>query len=463
MRKRYLIVGTWLAILGIAGIAFVGGKNLRAKQDVFGLPGNSEVQASALLKLTPEQPAIKIESLGEPKGDLQYRDLLNSVLKLVQANFVDKITSEEETKMARGAVQGMLDEIGDPDTRFVDPKETRLLDDAASGRFHGLGAILAIKSEGIEKEPIHKILLVAPMPGSPAEKAGLVPGDFITDVGGKWVIAYDPGFTKLNKQMQNQDIDRLTFKKSWEAAQEKMKNGVSIADALEELTTKTSGETTLKIERPGRKDPLEVKITYHDTIVDAVTSRMLDRGIGYIRVSQFNQQAAKEFTSELGKVRNAGAKAIVLDLRNSPGGLLDTATGVTAQFTGGGTLAIVREQHGRRTIRVPKTRAMSLPVVVLVNSGTASVAELVAATLRESGIATLVGVTTFGDGLVQTPLILRDRSAALITTGKMLTPKGLDFTGIGLKPDKEVRNAEDGTDVQLAEAQKVLRTKIGRT
>jgi carboxyl-terminal processing protease len=440
----------------------VAGAKLRARQDVFALPNDSAVQASALLKLTPEQPAVKIESLGEPKGDAQYRDLLNSVLKLVQANFVEKITSEQETKMARGAVQGMLDVMGDPDTRFVDPKETQLLDDAALGRFHGLGAILALRREKLEGDEIQKIVVVAPMPGSPAEKAGLMSGDLITDVGGKWVIAYDPGFNKLNKAMQNQNIDRLTYKKAWEAAQEKMKNGMSISDALDELTTKTSGDTTLKVERPGRKDPFDVKVQYHDTIVDPVTSRMLDRKIGYIRVAQFNQQASKEFKSELGKIRNAGAKALILDLRNSPGGLLDTATNVTAQFTGGGTLAIIREQSGRHTIRVPKTRALPLPVAVLVNRGTASVAELVAATLRESGIGTLVGVTTFGDGLVQTPLVLKDGSAALITTGKMLTPKGLDFTGTGLKPDKEVVSGEGGTDVQLAEAQKLLQAKIGR-
>ncbi len=462
MRKGYRIYATWVVVGILVGGTFLAGARLRARQDVFALPGGSEVQASALLKLTPERPAINIESMGEAKGDAQYRDLLNNVLKLVQANFVEKITAEQETKMARGAVQGMLEVIGDPDTRFVDPKETQLLDDAASGRFHGLGAILAMKSEKIENENVHKIVVVAPMPGSPAEKAGLMSGDIISDVGGKWVIAQDPGFSKLNKAMQNQNIDRLAYKKGWQAAEDKLKNGLSISDALEELTTKTSGDTTLKVERAGRKDPFDVKIQYHDTIVDPVTSRMLDKKIGYIRVAQFSQQASKEFKSELGKVRNAGAKAIILDLRNSPGGLLNAATDVTAQFTGGGTLAIVREHSGRTTIRVPKTRALSLPVAILVNHGTASVAELVAATLRESGIGTLVGVTTFGDGFVQTPLVLKDRSAALITTGKMLTPKGFDFTGTGLKPDKEVAGGEGGTDVQLAEAQKLLQAKIGR-
>ncbi len=448
--------------MGLAGTAFVAGVRLRAKQDVFVMPRGTAVQASALLKLTPEQPAVEIESVGQANGDAKYRDMVNSVLKLIRAHYVEKITAEEETKMARGAVQGMLDVIQDPDTRFVDPKETKLLDDAASGRFHGLGAIMALRREKNGEEESQKLVVVAPMPGSPAEKAGLRPGDTITDVSGKWVIAYDPGFDKLNNQIQHQEIDRLTYKKGWEAAQEKIKNGISLADALDELTTKTSGQTVLKVERPGAKDPLELKVTYRDTIVDPVVSRMVTGKIGYIRITQFNEQASKEFAAELGKMRNAGAKALVLDLRNSPGGLIDTATGVTSHFTGGGTLAIIREQTGRRTIRVTKTKAIQLPVAVLTNGGTASVAELVAATLRESGVATIVGTKTFGDGLVQTPLVLRDKSAALVTTGKMLTPKGFDFTGIGVKPDREVQPGDGTTDVQLEEAQKLLQSKIGR-
>jgi len=463
LKKRYSIIGTWLVVVGLAGAAFLAGASLRAKQDVFSLPQESTVQASALIKLTPEQMPVKIESIAKAQGDVRHRELLNSVLKLVQAHYVDKITAAEETKMARGAVQGMLDSIGDPDTRFVDPKESKLLDDAAAGRFHGIGAILALKREKQGDEETHKLIVVTPMPGSPAEKAGIRPGDVISDVGGKWVIAYDPGFAKLNKAMQNQDIDKLSYKKGWQEAEEKLKNGLSISSALDELTAKTSGETTLRIERPGHKEPIELKVQYRDTVVDPVTSRMLDKRIGYIRISQFNPRAAKEFPVELTKMRNAGAKALVIDLRNSPGGLLDTATGIAAQLTGGGNLAVIREQTTRRTIRVPKTKAIGLPVTALINNGTASVAELVAAVLKESGVATLVGTRTFGDGLIQTPLVLRDSSAALITTGKMLTPKGVDFTGSGVKPDKEVADGDKDADVQLEEARKLLQAKLGRS
>ena len=102
-------------------------------------------------------------------------------------------------------------------------------------------------------------------------------------------------------------------------------------------------------------------------------------------------------------------------------------------------------------------------MTALINNGTASVAELVAAVLKESGVATLVGTRTFGDGLIQTPLVLRDSSAALITTGKMLTPKGVDFTGSGVKPDKEVADGDKDADVQLEEARKLLQAKLGRS
>ena len=465
LNKSYRSIATGLLAVGLAGSAFVAGSRLRAKQDVFSLSNDTTVQASALLKLTPERPAVKIDSMETATGNAHYRELMSSVLKLVQAHYVEKITPQEETKMAHGAIQGMLEAVGDPDTRFVDQKETQLLDDAASGRFHGIGAILALKQETVDNEKIHKLIVVTPMIGSPAEQAGLLPGDEIIEIGGKWVIGYDPGFAKLNKAMQNQDIDRLSYKKGWQAAEDKLKNGLSIADALEELTTKTSGDTKLKIARTGEKEPLELELEYHDTVVDPVTSRMLDKKgrIGYIRVAQFSQAAVKEFATELTKMRNAGAQGLVLDLRNSPGGLLDTATGIIAQFTGGGNLATIREMNTRRTIRVTKTKALPIPVVVLVNSGTASVAELAAAVLRESTGATLIGTKTFGDGLVQTPLILKDKSAALITTGKMLTPRGTDFSGVGLKPDKEVKVVTGGPDIQLSEAQKILQAKIGRS
>lgn len=458
MKKTYGRIALWILIAGMAGAAFTGGKELRARQEFVALSDALPVQASALLKLTPEQPAIKIDSMGTAKGDTKYRDLLNSVLKLVQAHYVEKITPEVETRLARGAVQGMLDEIGDPDTRFVDPKETRLLDDAATGRFHGIGAILALKREGENDDATQKVIVVAPMPGSPAEKSGLMSGDTITDVGGKWVIAYDPGFAKLRKAIQHQDIDRLEFKKSWEAAESKLKNGLSITNALEELTTKTSGETTLKVQRPGAEHPIEVKLQYHETRVDPVTSKMLTRNVAYIRIAQFNRQAELEFGPEVAKIRSNGAKALVLDLRNCPGGLLDVATGIAAQFTGGGTMAIIGEQNGRRPIRAALAKAFSMPIAVLVNGGTASVAELVAGAVRESGAGSLVGTQTFGDGLVQTPLVLRDKSAALVTTGKMLTPKGFDFTGVGLKPDREVHQS----DAQLDEARKVVEEQMRR-
>jgi len=462
LKKTYGKIALWTVIAGVTAGAFLGGKELRSRQEFVALSGTLPVQASALLKLTPEQPPVKIDSMGTAKGDTKYRDLLNSVLKLIQAHYVEKITPEVETKLARGAVQGMLDVIGDPDTRFVDPKETKLLDDAATGRFHGIGAILALKREGQDDEATQKVVVVAPMPGSPAEKSGLLCGDTITDVGGKWVIAYDPGFAKLRRAIQHQDIDRLEFKKSWEAAESKLKGGLSITDALEELTTKTSGETTLTVERTGVKDPIEVKLLFHETRVDPVTSSMLNKNVGYLRIAQFNQQAASKFAAEVAKVRGEGAKALVLDLRNCPGGLLDVATSIAAQFTGGGTVAIIREQNGRRPIRVTPTKAFSMPVAILVNGGTASVAELVAGTLRESRSATLVGTQTFGDGLVQTPLVLRDKSAALVTTGKMLTPKGVDFTGVGLKPDKEVRPGDSGSDAQLNEARRLVESKLSR-
>lgn len=448
----------------LASSAFVAGARFRARQDFVAPPLDVSVQANALLKLTPELAPVPLESSSLGKSDSQYRDLMESVLKLLKRHYVEKITRVEETKMARGAIRGMLGSINDPDTRYVDTEERRLLDDAAGGRFHGIGAVLALRQEKKAEMEIRKITVVAPMPGSPAEAAGLKPGNAITKIDGKWIITHnpfdEPSLETIRKAVRNDELSRLSYKKALEAAQAKLKNGLSISDALQKLTTKTSGQLSLTIEQSERKPPLQTKVRCRDTIVDAVTVRTLSKKIAYIRISQFSRQTAKKLAAALAKARAEGTKGIVLDLRNNPGGLLDAATEVEAEFTGGGVLVTIREPKRRHSIRVTKTRAIPLPVVVLVNGGTASVAELVAGTLKETGVATLVGTKTFGDGLIQTPLRLKDGSWALITTGKMLTPGGLDFTATGVVPDIEVADEDGRTDAQLAEAERILLSKL---
>jgi carboxyl-terminal processing protease len=151
-------------------------------------------------------------------------------------------------------------------------------------------------------------------------------------------------------------------------------------------------------------------------------------------------------------------KGIILDLRNSPGGLLDSAAKVVTKIGGGGVIGKIQERGRTQVIKTAAVKRMKLPVVVLINSGTASVAELAAAYLHDVDGAAMIGATTFGDGMVQTPMLLKDGSAAVFSTGRMITTKGYSFDGKGIRPDKTVSKP----DAQLDEARRALQAKIGR-
>lgn len=463
MRIRISNLFVLVLVAVLAGSAFVAGARLRDWHNSSGAQDVVNVQATALLKITPECAPVTPPKAGQSISE--QRDFIGSVVKHLKAYYVDPITPEREASMARGAAQGMIDSLMDPDSRFLDPKERRLLDEAGSGRFSGIGAVLALRKRKADALDVTDIVVVAPMPGSPAEEAGLRPGDSIIDLGGKWIITRDPfeeaGLPKLMVSARNKLIDDLTVQKVFEAADKKLREGVTISDTLQALTTKSSGDLILKVERPGESQPIQMKVRCRDTRVDPVVSQILKRRIAYIRISQFSSGAAKEFAAELEKARANRVKALLLDLRNTPGGSLDSAAEITSKITGGGVTAIIQSKNRKAAIRLPKTRGLDMPIAILVNGGTASVAELVSATLRESGLATLVGAKTFGDGLVQTPLMLKDGSAAVLTTGKMLTPKGFDFNEKGVEPDKVVEKGPRG-DAQLEEAERLLLAKLGR-
>ena len=464
MKTHAKIIGTWLVIAALTSSAFTAGAWLRGVQNTSAATQSTSLQANALLKLMPECSPVSPSTASKVASE--NRELVGGVLKLLKTHYVEPITAERETAMARGAARGMLDSLTDPDSRFLDPTQRELLADAAAGKFHGIGAVLALRNDKVDKLEVTKLLVVAPMPGSPAEKAGLQSGDSITHIDGKWIARYDPfkeaDLEKLEKAAYDKEVDWFTYQKAFEEAYKKLKEGLNISDALQTLTASSSGEIAIRVERPKDGKPVEFKLTCGDTEVDPVTSRALNRGIVYIRITQFNARAVKEFAAELERARASHAKGFILDLRDNPGGLMDAAADVASTITGGGVIASIQDGKGRHPIVRPQTQALRTPVVVLVNGGTASVAELVAGTLRDRGAATIVGTKTFGDGLTQTPLLLTDGSAAILTTGKMLTAKGFDFDGKGLTPDKEAGQDERQGDTQLKEAEKLLLAKLGK-
>ncbi len=425
--------------------------------------GVNSVQASSLLKLMPECTAVSPSQTSEPSAN---RRLLNSVFALLKTQYVEPITADRETEMAHGAVRGMMNSLADPDSRFLDNKARRLIDDAANGRLHGIGAVLALKKEKVGALDVTKLVVITPMTGSPADKAGLKPGDSITELNGKWIITYDPfredSFTKLEKAVRNKDVSEFDYQKAFEKIAKKLKDGMTISEALDLLTVKDSGELSMKVERAGASAPVQISASCRPTSIDGVDLRMLDRKIAYIRISQFNKRSAQEFASQLSKAQSNHAKAVILDLRNDPGGLINSASAVMSRLTGGGVVGAIQEKKSVHKITTPNMKRLNLPMVVLVNGGTASVSELVAGTLHDRGVATIVGTKTFGDGLTQTPLLLKDGTMAVLTTGKMLTAKGHAFEGKGIMPDKTIYTRPGADDLQLSAAKNILLKKLGK-
>lgn len=440
---------------------------MRARQVALIPTGNPSVQANAMLNFTPEcSPVALSKSNLSPS---ENRELVASVLRLVRAWYVEPITPERETAMARGAVKGMLNSLADMDSHFLDPGERKLLDDAADGKYHGIGAILALRNENKGGMEQARIVVVAPMPGSPAEAAGLKAGDSITYVGEKWIITHNPFDTpdmkKLAKGFLNREINEAQFKKASNKAADMIKNGITIADALDILTAKDKEDTSVTVDRPGQSEPVVFKkVALGVTKVDSVTSKMIGHNIMYIHIAQFNAQSKTQFSAQLDAAMKSAhrPKAIVLDLRDNPGGQMDAAKSIASRFTGGGAFASIQEKGRRNSIKTQKVRGLGIPIAVLVNGGTASVSELVAGDLNENISAALVGTKTFGDGLAQTPLTLRDGSEAVLTTGRMLTSHGVDFNGKGLVPTKLVSDDKNHGDAQLSEAEKILQAKLGR-
>lgn len=467
-----------LVMLVVIAVAFNAGASLRRSQN-FVLPTDNKdnLSASAIIKFTPECNPVQLEK--SKAADTEDRQLFRNVYNLVKTHYVDYVTPEMETKMARGAVKGMVESFNDPENRFLDPIERKLLDDAGNGRFYGIGAILSLKSVKIDKPGITqpskdangkldvvKIIIMSPMPGSPAEKAGLKAGDSITHINNKWIITTDPfllaNLDGLSKAVRNKELGLFEYQKTFDMVEKQLEEGLDIPKALEMLTAQSSGDITVKVERPGNKKPQEFKMQCSETYVNPVVYKPLDKKIDYLKISQFNSAASIMFNKEIARIKSSDSKGLIIDLRNNPGGLINVGAQIASKISGGGKLGTVIKINSRNPITMAKSPKFNKPIVVLINKGTASVAEMVAASWKSYNKATLVGTNTFGDGLAQTPLILKDGSTAVITTGRMLTTSGADFNGKGIAPDQIVRETNKSKDSQLEAAQRILLSKLSK-
>ncbi len=414
-------------------------------------------RVTSLQEYSPKQSYVVASAPSDSASpvSMDLMQLFYSVFKYVEKQHVE-YTPEMAKPMAYGAVRAMLQSLNDPNTRFLEPEEARLLQEAARGTYHGIGAALTVVRRVTQDIERRELTVICPLPGSPAERAGLQPGDVITEIDGKWVIAYD-----LFAQIRRSGARGNELVKALEDARKRVLAGLDLRKALNALTSdKNQTPMTLTVRRGGTT--LKVKVTPGTLTVEPVTYRLMPGGVGYLRIVQFNAQTPDALKRALAGLGN-NLRGLVVDLRNNPGGQVEPASQVAGMLVKSSALAIMETRTGESKRRQPVTVSanprVKAPMVVLVNQGTANVSEALAVLLRDKAGAKLVGERTFGDGLVQTFIPLPDGSAITLTTGKFLTLNGGDFHGKGVYPTVSAPTVpKQGHDMALEKAVNMLRT-----
>jgi carboxyl-terminal processing protease len=337
---------------------------------------------------------------------------------LVEQEFYDQ-TAVDYQRMTYGAIRGMLEALNDPHTTFSNPDRARANAEEMRGAFEGIGITVEIRDE--------KLTIISPLPGSPAEKAGLKSGDAIIEVDGRNIV------------------------------------GISVQAATGIIRGPAGTTVQILVERPGMAAPFNVSVRRDRVRIVAVTSRALNDEIVYVKVSTFAGPTGNDLIAALKELKIGQRRGIVLDLRNNPGGLMQSAIDVASQFLSDGVVLYEQRRDGVPLpfFARPGGLATNTPMVVLINGRSASASEIVAGALQDRGRATLIGEKTYGKDSVQNVHQLSDRSSVRVTFARWLTPQQQEISPGGLKPDIQVVMSEEDNrlrrDPQLDRAIEYLR------
>lgn len=362
------------------------------------------------------------------------------VWQRLRRDFIDRASIDSQ-KMVWGAIGGMVNSLDDPYTSFLPPKENKEFKEDLGGAFEGIGAQLGMKDG--------HVIVIAPLKASPAEKAGIHPGDWIVKVNTEETI-------------------------NW-----------SVQQAVTKIRGPRGTTVTLTILHDTDQKPIDITIIRQTITVPSVESWVkaandikeisgltanakLTHSLGkiaYLRLSRFGDHTNEDWDKAVAdivraKQTNGSIKGLIFDLRNNPGGYLEGSVFIASEFIKSGTVVSqVNSDQSKQDFPVTRRgKLLDIPLVVLINKGSASASEIVAGALRDHKRATLVGETSFGKGSVQTPQELRDGSSIHITTGKFLLPKGDWIHKKGVKPDVmvEMKDFDASRDGQLAKAVELL-------
>jgi len=343
---------------------------------------------------------IIVQAASIPFTYLKKSSMVDKVMKIIEDNFVGLTDTQEvqENELIYGAIEGMLRTLDDPYTRFMRPDSYKEMQEETTGTFGGVGIIITNKDD--------LLMVVSPIEGTPAWRAGVRPGDVIYKIDGE-------------PSAHMHTID----------ATKKIKGPIG---TVVNLTLRRKG-------KDGEFKYVDVDIK-RDTIKVSTISQsgVIKDHIGYIRISNFGARTGAEFKDEMDHlIASSNIDSLILDLRSNPGGLLNTAVEVASHLLDGGKTVVSIKGKNEEEVSYPvyKEGNTDLPLAVLVNEGSASGSEIVAGAIRDHQRGVLIGTKTFGKGVVQTVIPLDDGSAVAVTTARYYTPSGICIQGTGIKPD----------------------------
>jgi carboxyl-terminal processing protease len=375
-------------------------------------------QVGSNFSLYEKGPRIEI-------GDRNLEDTFNlsplsNAWESVTRDFVN-FNNVDFEKLSYGLAKGMIRSLGDPYSAFLTPEETRVFNQELDQELEGIGAELN-QEDGLLK-------VVSPLRSSPAEKAGLMPGDVIIEIDGE---------------------DALEM---------------NLFEAVSRIRGKKGSYVTLKVVRDSERAPIEIRILRDVIEIDSITTEDLGDGIFYISINQFSNDTAKEFNDAVTEALLKSPRGLILDIRFNGGGYLQTAVDILGEFLTKGTPAVVVASGAdkqKETLKTNgKTRLGDISTVVLINRGSASASEILAGALQDNEKAFVIGKPSYGKGTVQKIEQFRDGSSIRLTVAKWFTPAGRDIEENGIQPDLEVEfrdeDLENGVDTQLEIAKEYLK------
>ncbi len=355
-------------------------------------------------------------------------DTLVRARNLIVENYVNPLTDEQITKMNDMAISAMVESLGDQYSSYLNAEDLVSYQEDKKESYKGIGVSVNFDSK------TNEMTVVSPYDGSPAQKAGILPGDIIKKVG------------------------EITVKAD------------TYNSVLEYIKTGKDDEFELVILRG--EETLTIPIRREEVKRQSVTYKMFAGRIGYVRVSEFIHNTKEDFKNAIEELKERGMTGLLIDLRNNPGGYADTVIDMTDSLLPEGVIAYLEDSHGDRQYFHSDENALGLPMVVLINQGTASASELLAGSLKAHGLATIVGEKSYGKAVGQSVHPLSVKTAIYLTNARYFTPNGECIDGVGIEPDVQVGLAtelmgkisllEPKDDPQLAKALEIINQKVSQ-